>query len=56
MNGDLIEGKSCPKCDGELYEGECQSILGVDHSDPCAVCDVCEEGFSYEDIFDEEEL
>ena len=55
MNGDLIKDKNCPKCKGELYEGEC-SVLGgqPDESEPCAVCDNCEEGFDFDLIFDEE--
>tara|TARA_R100000278_G_scaffold120312_1_gene102600 strand:+ start:64 stop:234 length:171 start_codon:yes stop_codon:yes gene_type:complete len=40
----------CPKCNGELYEGECvSSYLPADEGEDCLVCDRCDESYTHDD-------
>ena len=40
----------CPKCNGELYEGECASAnLPADEGEDCLCCDVCDEVYTMDD-------
>ena len=41
---------NCPKCDYKLIEGECLAHGEYDVTEPCLICEKCEEGFSHEEI------
>ena len=43
----------CPKCESKSFEGECLAHGEWDVTEPCLVCDECEEAFSYEEMENE---
>jgi hypothetical protein len=44
---------NCPKCNYKLEEGECLAHGEYDVTEPCMVCDKCEEAFSFDEIKEE---
>ena len=41
---------NCPKCDYKLIDGECLAHGEHDITEPCLICEECEEGFAHEEI------